>query len=94
MSYMCSVRIPPGIRDIRRLPGAPFGEFETCPDWVPGMDTGSRVAPISLKTMRAYRFDHRANWVAKVRNVSRLGSQTQRRDLILRIPLAATSTWR
>ena len=41
---------------------------------VPAMDTSQRVARITLKTMGAYGFDHRANWVAKVRNVSRLGS--------------------
>ena len=56
-----------------------LGEFETCPDWVPSMDTGQRVARIILKTMDVYGFDHRANRVAKVRNVSRLGSHKSSR---------------
>ena len=55
-------------------PGLPC-EFETCPDWVPTMDTGQRSARITVKTIVVHRFDHRANRVAKVRNVSRLGSQ-------------------
>jgi hypothetical protein len=55
--------------------GVQNGEFETCPDWVPGMDTGQRLAPINLKTLRVHGLDHSANWAAKVRNVSRLGSQ-------------------
>jgi hypothetical protein len=55
--------------------GSP-GEFETCPDWVPGMDTGQQFARIALKTMGDYGFDQRANRAAKVRNVSTLGSQT------------------
>jgi hypothetical protein len=50
-------------------------EFEMCPDWVPGMDTIQRVARITLKPMSVYGFDYRANRVAKVRNVSRLGRQ-------------------
>jgi hypothetical protein len=52
------------------------GQFETCPPWVPGMDSGERFARIALKTIPVHRFDHRANWAAKVRNVSRLGSQS------------------
>jgi hypothetical protein len=51
------------------------GEFETCPDWVPTMDHGSVIARIALRTMDVHGFDHRANWTAEVRNVSRLGSQ-------------------
>jgi hypothetical protein len=51
------------------------GQFETCPDWVPAMDTGQQFARIALKTMGVHGFDHRANWAAKVRNVSKLGSQ-------------------
>ena len=27
-----------------RLSGPPVGEFETCPDWAPAMDTGQRAA--------------------------------------------------
>ena len=46
------------------------GEFET-----PAMDSGQRFVRITLKTMPVHGFDHRANWEAKVRNVSRLGSQ-------------------
>jgi hypothetical protein len=49
-------------------------EFETCPVWVPGVDVGRRAAVILMKTILFQGFDHRANWVAKVRNVSRLGS--------------------
>src|ERR1039458_8706365 len=52
-----------------------LGEFETCPDWVPAMDTGQRSARISLKTVHVHAFEHNAKSVAKVRNVSRLGSQ-------------------
>jgi hypothetical protein len=52
-----------------------LGEFETCPDWVPVMDTGRQFARIALKTMGDYGFDQRADRVTKVRNVSRLGSQ-------------------
>jgi len=44
------------------------------PDWVPAMDTGQRIVRITLKTMGVYWFDHRANWPAKVRNVSSVGS--------------------
>src|ERR1017187_4719368 len=51
-----------------------LGEFETCPDWVPAMDTGQRSARISLKTVHVHAFEHNAKSVAKVRNVSRLGS--------------------
>jgi hypothetical protein len=50
-------------------------EFETCPNWVPAIDTGQLVVRITAKTMGVHGFDHRANWVAKVRNVSSLGSQ-------------------
>jgi hypothetical protein len=39
------------------------------------MDAGQRIARITLKTMRVDGFDHRANWVSKVRNVSKVGSQ-------------------
>jgi hypothetical protein len=46
-----------------------LGEFETCPDWVPVMDTGQQFARIALKTMGDHGFDHRANREAKVRNV-------------------------
>jgi hypothetical protein len=38
------------------------------------MDSGERFARIALKTIPVHRFDHRAIWAAKVRNVSRLGS--------------------
>jgi hypothetical protein len=47
----------------------------SCPDWVPVMDTGQHFARIALKTMVDHGFDQRADRVAKVRNVSRLGSQ-------------------
>jgi len=60
------------------IPGVIRGfidEFEKCPDWVPAMDTGQRSAGITLRTTGVNGFDHWANWLAKVRNVSRLGSQ-------------------
>jgi hypothetical protein len=50
------------------------GEFETCPTWVPVMDTGQQFARIALKTMGYHPFDQRADRVAKVRNVSSVGS--------------------
>ena len=53
-----------------------LGEFETCPDWVPAMDSCQQFAWIILKRMPVHGFDHRANWPAKVRNVSRLGSHS------------------
>jgi hypothetical protein len=37
----------------------PLGEFETCPVWVPGMDSGERIARIALKTIPVHRFDQR-----------------------------------
>ncbi len=40
------------------------------------MDSGQQAARITLKTMCVYGFDYSANRVAKVRNVSRLGSHT------------------
>ena len=56
-----------------------LGEFETCPDWAPGMDTERPSASIMMKTKSVHGFDHTANWTAKVRNVSRLGSQISTR---------------
>ena len=53
------------------------GEFETCPDWVPDLDAGRWFQSTNLKTIRFHGFDHRANWVAKVRNVSSVGSQNK-----------------
>jgi hypothetical protein len=50
-------------------------EFETCPRWGPGMDKHRQSAPMILKALHFDRFDHSASWPAKVRNVSRLGSQ-------------------
>jgi len=52
-----------------------YGEFETCPDWVPAMDSCQQFARITLKTMSAHGFDHGPVQAAKVRNVSRLGRQ-------------------
>jgi hypothetical protein len=66
---------PSGSGRIRNLSRTPSGELETCPAWVPAMDTVQRSARIALKTMGVHGFDHIANWVAKVRNVSGLGSQ-------------------
>jgi len=42
------------------------------------MDGRRRTTPIILKTLDVDRFDHSASWPAKVRNVSRLGSQHSR----------------
>jgi hypothetical protein len=53
----------------------PLGEFETCPDWVPAMDSCQQFAWMTLKTMPVHGFDHSPVWAEKVRNVSRLGSQ-------------------
>lgn len=69
-------RIAPGSRGVRKLPFGSLGEFEMCPDWVPAMDSGQWFASIDLKTIPIHRFDHTANWLAKVRNVSKLGSQS------------------
>src|ERR1035441_5739949 len=52
-----------------------LGEFETCPDWVPSMDTARPSASMMMKNKIVHGFDHTANWIAKVRNVSRLGRQ-------------------
>jgi hypothetical protein len=41
------------------------------------MDSRRPFAPITLKTMPVHGFDHSPAWGAKVRNVSRLGSQSQ-----------------
>jgi len=51
------------------------GEFETCPSWGPSVDRCWPSTPIILKTLSVARFDHSANWPAKVRNVSKVGSQ-------------------
>jgi hypothetical protein len=51
--------------------------------WVPAMDAGQQFARIAIKTMSDPGFDHRANRGAKVRNVSRLGSQFEFLDLTL-----------
>ena len=57
--------------------GTPFRpqKFETCPDWGASLDKEPRFPPIILKTLDVHEFDHSANCPAKVRNVSRLGSQ-------------------
>jgi len=52
-----------------------LGEFETCPDWVLVVDTGQQFASIALKIMGEHGFDQRANLVAKVRNVAKVGNQ-------------------
>jgi hypothetical protein len=59
-------------RETRR---ALFDEFEMCPDRVPGVDTRRQVALINLETILVQGADHKANRVAKVRNVQ-CGSQT------------------
>jgi hypothetical protein len=51
-------------------------EFETCPDWVPGMDIARPVASMMMKTKSVHGFDHTANWMAEVRNASNVGSQS------------------
>jgi hypothetical protein len=81
MTFWIGLAKPPGVYQFRPYPAHPEvilfspGQFETCPPWVPGMDSGERFARIAEKTIPVHRFDHRANWAAKVRNVSRLGSQ-------------------
>lgn len=42
-----------------------------CPPWI----RGHWSPRITAKTIGVHWFDHRANWLARVRNVSRLGSQ-------------------
>jgi hypothetical protein len=54
-----------------------LGEFETCPDWVPGMDTARPFASMMIKTESVHGLDHTANWLAKVRNVSSVGSHSK-----------------
>ncbi len=54
------------------------------------MDTGQQLAWIALKTMDDYGFDQRAKRVAKVRNVSRLGSHTFLDELPIAILLKAS----
>src|ERR1035441_5047758 len=51
-----------------------LGEFETCPNWGPSVDTHRRPTRISLKGLRFHQFDHSVSWPTKVRNVSRPGS--------------------
>jgi len=70
ISELCPCYVPS--EDILVSPG----HFETCPRWVPAMDWGQWFALIALKTIPVHRFDHKANRVAKVRNVSRLGNQS------------------
>ncbi len=55
----------------------PLGGFETCPVWVPAMDSCRQFARITLNTMPVHGFDQRANRVAKVRNVSNVGIPPQ-----------------
>ena len=43
-----------------------LGGFETCPDWVPVMDTGQQFARISFKTTGDHWFDHSSRSAAKV----------------------------
>ena len=52
-----------------------LGEFETCPNWGPSVDTHRRPTRISLKGLRFHQFDHSVSWLAKVRNASTMGSQ-------------------
>lgn len=47
--------------------GAPVG-FETCPYWVPAMDSGQRFGGITLKTMPVHGFDHSASLAASARS--------------------------
>jgi hypothetical protein len=49
--------------------------------WVPTMDGWRRTTPIILKTLDVDEFDHSASWPSKVRNVSRLGSQSSTLEL-------------
>ena len=56
------------------------------------MDVRRRPTPMILTTLSNDRFDHSTSWPAKVRNVSRLGSQNERSvrlcyDVIVRTTL-------
>jgi hypothetical protein len=59
------------------------------------MNRRRRTTPIILKTLGVGRFDHRAKWPPKVRNVSRLGSHTNqitsRQDSAVLIQVAETA---
>jgi hypothetical protein len=68
---------------ITAIPGS-LCEFETCPGWGPVVDDDRRPTPILLKTHRVDRFDHNASGAAKVRNVSKLGSQIPKSLIALR----------
>jgi hypothetical protein len=45
-------------------PGSP-GEFETCPDWVPTMDSCQQFERITMKTTPVHKFDHSPVWLRK-----------------------------
>ena len=60
-------------------------EFEMYPGWVAGVVTPWCSPGITLKGIRFVEFDQSVSWAAKVRNVSRLGSQIR-----LLIPLILT----
>ena len=68
------------------------GEFETYPSWVPGVDRSCPSTPIMLKTLGVDGFHHRANWPAKVRNVSNLGSWLATRRTRVGVRISGT-TW-
>ena len=80
------------ITAIRKLPCS-LGEFETCPDWVAVMDTGQQFVRITLKTMGDHGFDQRADPVAKVRNVSNVGSQVDPMIASSLAPLIEETDW-
>jgi hypothetical protein len=71
---VCLSADPARVTHHPEVPLGSLGEFETCPDWVPVMDTGQQFARIALKTMGDHGFDQRADQVAKVRNVSNVGA--------------------
>jgi hypothetical protein len=50
MGHPWSLGVPGGSRHSEVTLGS-LGEFETCPDWVPVMDTGQQFARIAIKTM-------------------------------------------
>jgi hypothetical protein len=57
--------------------GAPFEGSRRVQPGCPAWYIGQRFARISLKTVHVNGFEHSAKSVAKVRNVSRLGSQLE-----------------
>src|ERR1022692_4472123 len=77
--------VPPGSRGIRKVSWAPR-PVRGVSDWVPGMDKRQRAARIILKSKRIGGFHQWANWVANVRNESRLRRQRNGQSVVCRWP--------